>query len=649
MLTKLGLKNFKVFEKEQQLNLGKKFTLVYGSNSSGKSSLFQAIQIIKETINSPDSGFKYLGIQGEMNDFINKNNKSKENTMSISFEAETGFTSRIRSFGPVGSGLRGMTQILENFKGVVYPIKYGVDIKIKLDRDDAKLEKIGFKMKFEYDDTSKEDFYDTNAQSVKKIISKRNFQEKEILILEIEACDKLKKKNLKKYFPNYRGKFEKSLSNLTVFKINNISNEDKIWKPWWEIRNKYLKNYEQEKKTLFRDVDETKIRMEEQKARIDKLEKQLLNLKNRKDISIDGAIKLMRENETKIKKYKKDIEFLKKRPPRLSFRAREFSRSYPPKIINELLKLKNFTAFKSKMINDLKEKTKLTSLYFDFSKNLSNVHDLTYGYRTLTPIGLSLFEQFANALQFGRLHFRYRIALPLINLTRFPEAILSNLNRSIFNNIFTVHSTESEFSDSYRMRQDNYNSVGRDGKNTPYILIKNKKTLLSVNKTLKEVMNIELALSKGRLQGENHFIFKAKDSLSGKATDTIKMKLAGKGFNSIIPYLTEIMMHENSMILLEEIENSLHPKIISPLIDSLASFENKNRYVLETHSKHIVLKMQQLVKNKKLNKDDVAINYIERRKEGSRINHIPLDENGDFTVNWPDGGFFPEESKIILG
>ena len=45
MLTNLGLKNFKVFEKEQELKLGKKFTLVYGSNSSGKSSLFQAIQI----------------------------------------------------------------------------------------------------------------------------------------------------------------------------------------------------------------------------------------------------------------------------------------------------------------------------------------------------------------------------------------------------------------------------------------------------------------------------------------------------------------------------------------------------------------------------------------------------------------------------
>ena len=28
---------------------------------------------------------------------------------------------------------------------------------------------------------------------------------------------------------------------------------------------------------------------------------------------------------------------------------------------------------------------------------------------------------------------------------------------------------------------------------------------------------------------------------------------------------------------------------------------------------------------------------------------LSQDENGDFTVNWPDCGFFPEESKIILG
>ena len=41
-------------------------------------------------------------------------------------------------------------------------------------------------------------------------------------------------------------------------------------------------------------------------------------------------------------------------------------------------------------------------------------------------------------------------------------------------------------------------------------------------------MNIELSLQKEGYKGENHFIFKAKDSLSGKSSDTIKMKLAGK-------------------------------------------------------------------------------------------------------------------------
>ena len=71
-------------------------------------------------------------------------------------------------------------------------------------------------------------------------------------------------------------------------------------------------------------------------------------------------------------------------------------------------------------------------MYFDFSKNLSNIRDLTYEYRTLTPTGLSLFEQFANALQFGRIHFRYRLTLPLINFTFHYYGI--KINKPYFDN-----------------------------------------------------------------------------------------------------------------------------------------------------------------------------------------------------------------------
>ncbi|MDA9665631.1 ATP-binding protein, partial [Candidatus Pelagibacter sp.] len=564
MLTELGLKNFKVFQEEQKLKLGKKFTLIYGSNSSGKSSLFQAIQIIKETLNTPDSGFKYLGIQGEMNDFINKNNKSKEKTMSIAFEAESGITSRVRSFG-VGLGLTGISRMLDAYKGVLYPIKFRINIKIKLDKDEAKLEKITYKLKFKHDENSKENFYDGGAQSAKTRLNIKKLKEKEILILELEAQDKIKKANIKKYFPNYRGKYDKSFNDLTVFKLNDITNEDKIWKVWWQVRNKYLKGYEREKENLFRDVEDDKNKIKKLEQKIKNINKSIdfSNKKTLPDISIADAEKLIKDKSQEVKNIQQQIKYLQRRQPRVGFRGREFQRTYPNSIIEELTKCKTYNKFKSIMINDLKKNLKFTSLYLDFSKNMSKFTDLSYGYRTLNPIGDSILERFANALQFGRLYYRDRMYLPFVNITRFPEAILSNLNKSVFNNIFTVHSTESEFSDSYRMRQDNYDSVGRDGKNTPYILIKNKKTLSSINKTLKEVMNIELSLSKGKLQGENHFIFKAKDTLSGKVADTVKMKLAGKGFNSIIPYLTEIMMHEKSMILLEEIENSLHPKIIS--------------------------------------------------------------------------------------
>ena len=635
MLTKLGLKNFKVFEKEQELILGKKFTLIYGSNSSGKSSLFQAIQIIKETLNTPDSGFKYLGIQGEMNDFINKNNKSKEKTMNISFEANQPFSSSLRlggRFGPVGSGLSGIKRLLEKYNGVVYPIKYGVDIIIKLEKDDAKLDKILFKLKFEYDEAAKKDIiYDTNANSVKQKLKNKKLKKKELLILELEQLEKIKKTNIKKHFPNFRGKYNTlSLNNLFIFKVINIIEDDKVWKAWWEFKNKYILDFEKEAHIIQHEKEENDNQIKIKLKKLDKLKAQ-----NKNSL-------YMKKLENEISMYKRRINH-----PRFNFRRREFKRTFPGPIVEELKKIKNYSTFKSLMIKDIKNNLKFTSSYLDFSKNIGE-YNYSDGYRSLNPTGSSLLEKLSNTFKFGR-YWRFQSQLPIINIMNFPSAILSYLHREVFKNIYTVHSTESEFSDSYRMRQENYNTVGRDGKNTPYILIKNKKTLSSVNQILEKAMNIQLSLARGRLQGENHFIFRAKDTYSGKLADTVKMKLAGKGFNSIIPYLTEIMMHENSMILLEEIENSLHPKIISPLIDSLVEIKNNNNYVLETHSKHIVLKLQQLVKNKKLDKEDVAINYIERKQDGSKINNIPLDDNGDFSVSWPEGGFFPEESKIILG
>ena len=233
MLTKLGVSNFKVFEEKQEIKFGKKFTLIYGSNSSGKSSLFQAIQIIKESLGSPESGFKYMGIQGEMNDFINKKNKNKEKKMNLSFEVDSNFRSRIRTIGPLGSGLSGTMRILDKYPNIIYPIKFGVDFLIKLEKDDAKLEKISFNVRFNCEEK-------LNHQ-----INKKKLKEYNLLILELNNIEKIKKNNLKKYFPTFKGKYDAiAFKDMNLFKVNKIIDDDKTWKSWWEFKIKYLSSYE---------------------------------------------------------------------------------------------------------------------------------------------------------------------------------------------------------------------------------------------------------------------------------------------------------------------------------------------------------------------------------------------------------------------
>ena len=238
--------------------------------------------------------------------------------------------------------------------------------------------------------------------------------------------------------------------------------------------------------------------------------------------------------------------------------------------------------------------------------------------------------------------------LPFLRFYSLPGRLLNfAINSYVFRSIFYVHSSKSRFEDTYRIKQFPFYTVGKDGENTAFILMKKKQVLKSLNNILQKSLRMNLKLNSTYFQGQKVTPFRANDLMSSKKLDTVKMALAGKGFNSIIPYLTEILNHKNSMILLEEIENSLHTRVISPLLESLSSDKNNNRYIFETHSEPLVLKIQQLVKNGELDKDDVAINYVQRTKKGSNITYIPLDPNGNFEQPWPDG-FFPEKTNIIL-
>ena len=82
MLRHINLKNFKAW-RELDIKLGPRITGLFGTNSSGKSSLIQFLLILKETKNNPDRNLvldfgKSGGVinLGGFGDVIHRNDKS---------------------------------------------------------------------------------------------------------------------------------------------------------------------------------------------------------------------------------------------------------------------------------------------------------------------------------------------------------------------------------------------------------------------------------------------------------------------------------------------------------------------------------------------------------------------------------------------
>ena len=103
----------------------------------------------------------------------------------------------------------------------------------------------------------------------------------------------------------------------------------------------------------------------------------------------------------------------------------------------------------------------------------------------------------------------------------------------------------------------------------------------------------------------------------------------------------------NKTIAIQEPERSLHPEYQINLMDMFVETSKNlnNKYLIETHSELLILRLMKLVKEKKISHNDVSINYVSKSETGSKINNLKMNENGDFIDKWPDG-FFIERLKI---
>jgi predicted ATPase len=107
-------------------------------------------------------------------------------------------------------------------------------------------------------------------------------------------------------------------------------------------------------------------------------------------------------------------------------------------------------------------------------------------------------------------------------------------------------------------------------------------------------------------------------------------------------YLAEVLPERRgAIIFIEQPEVHLHPKLHAKLIETLFGLSKHTSYFIETHSEHIIRKMQVLIKerNNKFEPNDVTIHYMIRNDEDTDVTVHTIEKSGKLNPIFASGFF----------
>ena len=122
----------------------------------------------------------------------------------------------------------------------------------------------------------------------------------------------------------------------------------------------------------------------------------------------------------------------------------------------------------------------------------------------------------------------------------------------------------------------------------------------------------------------------------------INLPDAGFGTSQILPILIQgLIAPLGSTLMLEQPEIHLHPKVQADLADFLIEVSQRGvGVVVETHSEHLITRLQRRIAEETLDPEQVAVYYVTPSPEGSGLERVHLNEYGQFPA--APKGFFEE-------
>lgn len=130
----------------------------------------------------------------------------------------------------------------------------------------------------------------------------------------------------------------------------------------------------------------------------------------------------------------------------------------------------------------------------------------------------------------------------------------------------------------------------------------------------------------------------------------VSSRAVGYGIGQLLPIVVQSLLARDALILIEQPEVHLHPRLQSATGDLLIETVNRQRaqVLVETHSEHLVLRLLRRVREGALAAHDLAILYVDLDDGGAAfVRRLEVDANGDLIDGWP-GGFFDDRLAEVL-
>ena len=229
--------------------------------------------------------------------------------------------------------------------------------------------------------------------------------------------------------------------------------------------------------------------------------------------------------------------------------------------------------------------------------------------------------------------------------SRFEEAFENLFSRILYLGPLREHPRHR-----YTWDGDHPKSIGQDGKKAISALLSGRVRHFSIDEQiLKWLQQLELINSydlRPLSDTGRDYEFLVKQYKGGPE---VRLTDIGFGVSQVLPVL--ILCYyapEGSILILEQPEAHLHPKVQTELADVLIDVvKNRNiQIILESHSEYLLSRLQRRIAEKEIAAADTALYFCEIKDGTSEIEQLNVDEYGNIR-NWPQDFFGDVTGELI--